>query len=207
MTATASAQKEPPHELPGLEDVMIETDRLIMRPHVHGDAETLARILSDERVGKNLALIPCPCPVSFTEQWAVDAPKQIASGSAYLLTIIDRASNTIVGSCGVDELIEQGVSGREYDLGYFLDPSVWGQGLATQCAQALRDWAFTTLKVGSLRASCRMDNKGSARVLGKTGFHFLNTVYKARPAHNSHALVNRFRMDKPRWETLTRAAS
>jgi RimJ/RimL family protein N-acetyltransferase len=192
------------HTLPSMSDIALKTPRLEMRPLAPGDAAALAQIASDERVGLNLGLVPCPCSPEQVEQWIADAPAQIAAGTDYLLTLRDTASGEIVGSAGLDEMIEQGVAGREYDLGYWLDPAWWGKGLASECALALRDWAFDTLKAGGLRACCLMTNQGSAKVLEKTGFHFMNTVLRDRPARGHKALVAQFRMDKPRWEQCVR---
>ncbi len=192
------------HTLPRMSDIAIETGRLEMRPLAPGDADALARIASDERVGLKLGLVPCPCSVAEVESWIAAAPAQIDAGTDYLLTVRDKNSGTIIGSAGLDELIEQGVSGREYDLGYWFDPAWWGKGLGRECAMALRDWAFETLRTGGLRASCLMDNQASAHVLEKTGFHYMNTVLKYRPARRRTALVAQFRMDKPRWERCVR---
>jgi len=58
---------------------------------------------------------------------------------------------------------------------YFLRGS-WGLGLATECATALRDFAFAKLEIRRIIAYCDVDNAASARVLEKTGFTREGTV-------------------------------
>jgi len=194
------------HARPQMRDIVIETRRLVMRPLAPGDATALATIASDPRVGLMLGLVPCPCPVSHAEQWVTDAPAQIAAGTDYPLAVRDKATGTLIAGAGLDERVSLGASGYEYELGYWFDPAYWGQGLATECAIAMRDWGFAVLKAGRLRATCLMDNPGSARVLEKTGFHYVNTVLTHRPARGVDALVCRYRMDKPRWDRVQGSA-
>jgi len=194
------------HTLPGMSDIVIETARLIMRPLAPGDAEALAAIASDERVGLMLGLVPCPCSVEHAEGWITNAPEQIAAGTDYPLAVRDKETGTIIASAGLDEMVELGASGREYELGYWFDPAYWGRGLATECTVGLRDWAFEVLKTGRLRATCLQSNPASAKVLEKAGFHFTNTTLRYRAARGENALCDNFRMDKPRWDSLTRPA-
>ncbi len=195
------------HKLPAMSDIVIETPRLIMRPLAPGDAEAIAAIASKPEVGTMLGLVPCPCPVSHVETWIAAAPAQIAAGTDIPLTVRDKQSGTIIAGAGIDEMIDLGASGREYDLGYWFDPAWWGRGLAAECAVGMRDWAFETLRAGRLRAVCLQANPASARVLEKAGFMFTCTTLQNRPARGTNALCDNYRLDKPRWEHLTRANS
>lgn len=60
---------------------------------------------------------------------------------------------------------------REAEIGYELDPNVWGNGYATEAACALRDFGFRELRLHRLTARCLAENIASARVLEKLGLH------------------------------------
>jgi RimJ/RimL family protein N-acetyltransferase len=50
-----------------------------------------------------------------------------------------------------------------------LSRSLWGQGLATEAAQALLDWSFLNLNLNKIFATCDIRNTGSWRVMEKLG--------------------------------------
>lgn len=192
------------HTLPGMSDILIETDRLIMRPLASGYADDYARVASDARIGAVMSHIPTPCPAELVHEWSALVPEQIAAGTDYGLIITAKTDGALVGATNIGGMVELGVSGRQYELSYWVGPSHWGEGLATECAIGCRDWAFEKLKAGGLRASCALGNSASARVLEKTGFHFMNTAMSAPTDADVGKLCNNYRMDKPRWETLKR---
>ncbi|MEV6565982.1 GNAT family N-acetyltransferase [Streptomyces kronopolitis] len=55
-------------------------------------------------------------------------------------------------------------------LSYILREDTWGNGYATQAAQHVVDFAFTTASLERLEAMHHPDNPASGRVLTKTGF-------------------------------------
>lgn len=192
------------HMLPRMSDIAIETSRLILRPLALGDAEAYAGAASDARIGAVMSHIPTPCPAELVELWAAKVPEQIAAGTDYRLVVTSKEDGAVVGATNLGGMVELGVSGRQYEFSYWVDPAQWGKGLATECAEGVRDWAFETLKAGGLRAACAMENAASARVLEKAGFHFMNASTSKATDTEAGKLLNTFRMDKPRWETITK---
>jgi RimJ/RimL family protein N-acetyltransferase len=59
---------------------------------------------------------------------------------------------------------------REREIGFHLRPASWGQGLATEAAGAVVEYAFDTLGVEFIFAGHHPLNKASSHVLGKLGF-------------------------------------
>jgi RimJ/RimL family protein N-acetyltransferase len=72
-------------------------------------------------------------------------------------------------------LVGPGKGSRDEDveLGYFIEPSRWGEGIATEAAHALRDEAFGRCGLTELIGRCRVENVASQRVLAKVGFKIL----------------------------------
>ena len=64
----------------------------------------------------------------------------------------------------------------EPELAYGVDQPYWGQGLATESAIAIRDWAFSNLDLPLLASFVRPDNAGSIGVLRKLGAVRTNTL-------------------------------
>jgi RimJ/RimL family protein N-acetyltransferase len=72
-------------------------------------------------------------------------------------------------------LVGPGKGSRDDDveLGYFIEPARWGEGIATEAALALRDEAFGRCLLAELIGRCRVENAASRRVLTKVGFQRL----------------------------------
>jgi [ribosomal protein S5]-alanine N-acetyltransferase len=71
---------------------------------------------------------------------------------------------------GADRLTSPRSDYRSATLGYCFDDAVWGQGFATEAADALLRWAFDTLALNRVQAETDTRNTASARVLEKLGF-------------------------------------
>jgi RimJ/RimL family protein N-acetyltransferase len=57
----------------------------------------------------------------------------------------------------------------DVEIGYFIEPARWGEGLATEAAMAVRDEAFGRVGLAELVGRSRVENTASARVLQKLG--------------------------------------
>lgn len=55
------------------------------------------------------------------------------------------------------------------DIGYEIDPDYWGIGIATEAAEAIVAFGFSSLGVHRIWAQCIAENRASARVLEKVG--------------------------------------
>ena len=62
---------------------------------------------------------------------------------------------------------------RVYELGFHLRRDFWGQGLATEAARAVIDYAFSTLGAEALMAGHHPRNRASRKVLLKLGFVYV----------------------------------
>ena len=82
-----------------------------------------------------------------------------------MFAVEDAASGRFAGRSGILHTLEW----PEPELAYGLDRPFWGQGLATESAVAIRDWAFSTLGLKLLASFVRPDNAGSIGVLRKLG--------------------------------------
>jgi RimJ/RimL family protein N-acetyltransferase len=85
--------------------------------------------------------------------------------------IIDSKTGLWVGFIELSQVgPRKGSRDDDIEIGYFLEPTRWGRGIATEAAIATRDEAFERCGLHELIGRCRVENRASARVLAKAGF-------------------------------------
>jgi RimJ/RimL family protein N-acetyltransferase len=62
-----------------------------------------------------------------------------------------------------------GIAADDYEIGWWLNPSVWGRGLAREGAAALRDEAFERVGAPSIAARIQPANRASLSVAAAIG--------------------------------------
>ena len=67
----------------------------------------------------------------------------------------------------------KGCRADDLEIGYFLLPSAWGRGLATEAALAVRDDTFGRVGALEVFGRYRVENGQSGRVLEKVGFSYV----------------------------------
>jgi len=83
------------------------------------------------------------------------------------LAIADRASGAMVGSIGFHTVAPEN---RSAELAYDLSPPAWGQGIASQMARTLVDWAHVHVGLLRVQATALSSNARSMKVLERCGF-------------------------------------
>ena len=68
---------------------------------------------------------------------------------------------------------------HEADLGYAIMPQAQGKGIASEAVRAVCQYAFEHAGVTAINAYALADNKGSIRILEKTGFVRTQVLEKA----------------------------
>ena len=114
--------------------------------------------------------------------------------------IIEAATGDWLGFVELS-LVGPGKGSRDDDaeIGYFVEPKRWGEGIATEAAMAVRDEAFECCGIGELIGRCRVENVASARVLRKVGFSALRLFELA-----DGIVVEIHRLQRADWTASTR---
>ena len=84
----------------------------------------------------------------------------------YRLAVTRRLAGRVIGRV---TLARQNASIREWEIGWALHPAAWGQGLATEAAWHLADFAFGGLGAHRLVAFCHAKNLASTGVMARLG--------------------------------------
>lgn len=145
-------------------NVILETERLVLREWTLTDADALYEILSDREVVKYLA-DSLPFSREKVEQfltWAVEYQRE--NGFCRWATI-EKSSGKIIGSCGLARRYTE-----EVELGYLFAQEFWGKGYATEAAGAALNYGFETLRLEKIIALTDPENLASQKVLEKIGF-------------------------------------
>ena len=143
--------------------VLLETERLLLRPPRAADISHVIPLLSDFDVSKNLSRVPHPYTEDDACAFIVTAAHGWRNGNDLAFAILRRHPPAYIGTCGVHPA-------RNWEFGYWLGQPFWGQGYATEAAGRLVAHAFDDLGAEYLNACWYCDNPASGRVLEKLGF-------------------------------------
>ncbi len=142
----------------------LETHRLCLRPYRRDDIDRLAALYAD------------PDVAAFTKLGQLTRAQAEATLEEYLATWRDRdfgvhaavlkSSGEFAGECGLFVLNGSG----DFALRYAFHKRFWGQGLATEAAQAVLDGAFGRLGLTRVLSFVEGSNLASHRVTKKLGF-------------------------------------
>ncbi|WP_296423559.1 GNAT family protein [Yoonia sp.] len=153
--------------------VRVETERLTLRPPMHGDfrAWTALRQASAE------FLIP------WEPTWAADhlsrkaftnrvywAQRSIANGTAMPLFLVRRADDMLLGAITLDN-IRRGPA-QAGTTGYWIGAPFARQGYMREAIAAVVHHAFTTLDISRIEAGCLPENAPSRRLLEQCGYKY-----------------------------------
>ncbi|GAB6991539.1 GNAT family N-acetyltransferase [Paenibacillus pini] len=83
---------------------------------------------------------------------------------------------------------------HEAMIGYMLDRSCWGQGLATEALRLLLDFGFRELELKRIEGKCHAVNTASERVMQKNGMQLEQTMMQRRGLFSSASEMKLYRM-------------
>jgi RimJ/RimL family protein N-acetyltransferase len=149
--------------------VILETPRLLLRHLVMSDLDALFAFYSDPEVTRYIPDAPRNYEETRQElEWFMNGhPKFPELG---LWATIHKETNQFIGRCG---LIPWSIDGQnDVEVAFALAKAYWGQGLATEVAQALVRYGFEQLQLRRLICLIDHDNQGSIRVATKIGMKF-----------------------------------
>lgn len=146
--------------------IILETNRLILRRLVPDDLDDLFALYRDPEIRRYFPDGTLTYEETKEElEWFLNGhPEHPELG---LWATIHKESGRFIGRCG---LLPWTIDQRaEVEVAYLLDKSYWGQGLATEAAQAIVHYAGTQLNLSRLICMMYPENKASENVARKMG--------------------------------------
>ena len=140
-------------------DLILEDERVLLRPLVQEDAVYLSSYVKDEPALWKFALTPITTEQEF-EQYIAFAIDSRRANTAYPFIVFDKLQNKYVGSTRFYDLQ---LNHSTTQLGYtWYSESTWGTGLNEHCKLLLLEFAFET--VGFERVEFRADNRNKRSI-------------------------------------------
>ena len=151
--------------------MVLETKRLILREMTPHDVDDLLEVLSDPEA---MQFYPQPFDRQMTQTWIERNIQRYSQHGFGLWALIFKENGKLIGDCGSVVQAVDGVEGIE--VGYHIRPDLWGKGLATEAAQACRDYGFSQLGFDKLISLINPANIASRRVAEKNGMSLIKEM-------------------------------
>ncbi|MGM7682552.1 GNAT family N-acetyltransferase [Cytobacillus sp. Hm23] len=166
----------------------IETTRLYLRRITHNDIESLYKIVKQNEVGMWLARGEGMSREE-TENYVENIVSHWNLYGFGVWAVIHKETDKLIGHCGLRYIDDT----EDVEILYLINQQYWGNGYATEAANAAIGFAFKCLRIEKLFARVRTRNERSMKVLGKIGFTFLkNKDYNGR-------ILSYFELNSTRW--------
>ena len=162
----------------GVMNLVLRSERLLLRPLVEADLDVAVEILTDPAVMKYLSK-------SYTKGRVIQelptATKRCAEGCVGIWCVIDQSKKEKLGTALLlplpveekdtnwDLVVGDELPDCEVEIGYLLKKSAWGEGYATEAAKRLLKFAFEETPLEEIVATIDAENTPSQRVLEKCG--------------------------------------
>jgi RimJ/RimL family protein N-acetyltransferase len=187
-----------------------QTTRLVLRPLVPDDCDSIQQLYGDWRVARWLSRLPWPFTPESAATLIAEAASDVERGGGLFLAVTHRTTGAFVGTVSlrlpaleVDPWTEDTRLGV---LGYAIVPEEQGNGFATEAAVSMVELAFTDLHLLCLRATVPRDNVASRRVLERVLFRIWRADVREVPRYGGPERVgDTFVLDRADWVAAHRA--
>lgn len=157
-----------------LKDVVLETERLILRAWQESDLDDFFEYASVPGVGEM---------AGWNHHESIEYSKRVLESfieNDNVFAIASIENKKVIGSLGIhsswaneeEELKDLKVQ----EIGYVLAKDFWGRGLMVEAVRKVIDFCFNDLKLDALTASHFSFNSQSKRVIEKCGFKYYKII-------------------------------
>lgn len=155
-------------------DLILETERLIMRPMLDEDAEALFDMDKNPDVHKYLWQKPYK-NIAEIHDYINYIRKQYEENGIGRFSTLIKETNELIGWTGIKYINDHVENGKTnfYDYGYRLNEKFWNKGYATEASKAWLDYGFNQMNIKEMNAYTHSENGASNHILQKVGFNFV----------------------------------
>ena len=171
-------------------NLILETDRLILREMKLSDAEALFEMDSNPMVHQYLWNKPLT-DISEVHSYIKLVRAQYLQNNIGRFVVILKETNELMGWAGLKfntEIVNNKIN--FYDIGYRLNEKFWGKGYASEASYAWMDYGFKVMKIKIMEAAAHTENIASNRILQKIGLKMTETYLEDGVSWNWYELNN-----------------
>lgn len=158
-----------------MKEIILETERLKLRPLSVKDIEEVYEYNSDSEVRKYMYELQTKPGEDFPKEKTIDFLKgcdeewKKEKPSFYEFGVIEKSSGKFIGN--ICAYLNE--DGTECEFGWTFNRKYHGKGYCTEAALKMKEFAFETVKVKKIIARCDERNIPSRRVMEKIGLKLL----------------------------------
>ncbi|QWC56820.1 GNAT family N-acetyltransferase [Erythrobacter sp. 3-20A1M] len=148
-------------------DIVIETDRLLLRRIAEGDAELQYRLLNSPVLMEHLG---GPKELHEIEAKHANSMALFARHSFGWMMMMEKATGDCVGHCGM-KLVDNDLAKNpgDHEIGWIVREDRWRRGYALEAVATLIDWAFARHDIPHVVAMTGERNEPSWRLMERLG--------------------------------------
>ncbi|MCK2021280.1 MULTISPECIES: GNAT family N-acetyltransferase [Peribacillus] len=143
----------------------ITTKRLVLRLFQKPDAVAVTKLCNNYNIYKNTLYLPYPYSIDDALSWIEHHLDNFNANKSYEFAITDNESGELYGAIALSN--NQKFNNGE--LAYWIGEKFWGNGYATEAAQAILNFAFEEKQYHKVFARYFNSNPASGRVMQKLG--------------------------------------
>ncbi|MDQ3841069.1 MAG: GNAT family N-acetyltransferase [Actinomycetota bacterium] len=150
----------------------LETDRLILRQMILGDAEAVFAYASDPEVTRYV-LWDTHHTIEDSETFLRSVAERYENAEAADWGIVYKGNGRFIGGCSI---VGWDLENARAEMGYVLSRQYWGQGLMPEAVRAMIAFGFEKMGLNRLEVRCITENTASVRVMEKAGMLYEGTL-------------------------------
>jgi ribosomal-protein-alanine N-acetyltransferase len=176
----------------------LRTARLVLRDLVEDDWTSIHAMSQESSVIRYQSWLRLTSEAD-ARRWVQQAMRhnQLHPRQAYNLAVVHQAPHQLIGWLGWGRPSDR--TRGDYDFGYALLPSAWGQGYMTEALQATIGYLFGSLAATRIFGECARSNRASARVMQKAGMTLIDEWDERDPATDTIEAHHRYAIHVTEW--------
>lgn len=173
--------------------MIIETERLLLRPFKEADKKPYAVINADPEA---MRYFDAPFSRERSDASIRRSHDNLKVHGYHFVATELKATGAFVGVIGIAKIDDQTKAvldgAPDVEVGWRLHPNYWGRGLAPEGARACLKYGWDKLELPEIVAITATQNQPSRRVMEKIGMHYVKGADFDHPALADDCPVRRY---------------
>lgn len=153
-----------------MQQPLLTTSRLILRPFQLSDANKVQKLAGDERIANGTINIPHPYADGMAGQWIGKLLAEWNNGQSAIYAITLKSTLELVGCIGLRNIYD-----GKAQLGYWIGVPYWGNGYCTEAAERISEFGFKRLKLHTIYGQHFSREQNPGKVMKKIGMAHVMT--------------------------------